>query len=72
MTYEAGIVQESIKYARGNALPVLWVVESNGLSVGTPTRETWKLCSPAEGETIIRYHYDLTRPHVGIGKHVQF
>lgn len=71
MTYETGVVQESIRYARGHLLPVLWVVEDNGLSVGTPTEKAWGYRS-AVGGTVLRYRYDLTHPHVGVGKWVNF
>ena len=71
MSYEAGTVQEAIKYASGHNLPVLWVVEDNGLSVGTPTQETWGLRS-STCDTVLRYCYTLTRPHVGIGKFIAF
>lgn len=72
MTYETGIVQEAVRYARGHALPVLWVIEDNGLSVGTPTQEAWGARAPIWSDTTLYYRYHLTRPHVGIGNFVSF
>lgn len=83
MSAETGIAHESIKYAVGHDLPILFVIEDNGLSVSTETAKVWGDCPyPAtsfqtllEGwalSKVIRYQYKLTRPHVGIGKFVSF
>ena len=84
MAAESGIVYESVKYAVNHDLPVLFIIEDNGLSVSTNTADAWKasrLCSLrhldpyvliSNAAKVIRYHYELTRPHVGIGKHVAF
>ena len=41
MSAESGIVHESIKYAVNHDLPVLFVIEDNGLSVSTDTAAVW-------------------------------
>ena len=41
MSSETGAFHESYKYARNHNLPITFVVESNGLSVLTPTDEIW-------------------------------
>lgn len=70
MSYESGVVHESIKYAAGHELPVKWIVEDNGKSVCTDTRKSWgESRKPPEVEC---YTYDLTRPHAGIGVYVRF
>lgn len=71
MTAETGIYHESEKYAYGHDLPVAWLVEDNRLSVCTKTETTWGAWAP-EIETTYYYKYDMTRPHVGIGKWVSF
>lgn len=71
MAYESGIVHESVKYAGRHGLPVQWIIEDNGLSVGTPTRTVWGWPELAP-YTATRYEYKLTRPHVGTGKWVSF
>ena len=71
MTAKMGVVLESQEYARRNALPVLWVVEDNGKSVGTDTATTW---GPYSKDRLkkIDYQYEMTRPHVGVGRWVNF
>ena len=76
MSAESGIVMEAIKYSVNFRLPVLWVIEDNGKSVGTNTAQAWggscgMMTDPDEPQ-IIRYQYTLTRPHVGIGQFVHF
>lgn len=72
MSAETGIVYESIKYAIGFNLPVLFIVEDNGLSVSTDTLAAWGYSGLEVCSKVIRYRYKLTRPHVGIGKYVSF
>lgn len=42
MSAETGAFHEAYKYARNHNLPITFVVESNKLSVLTPTDEIWK------------------------------
>jgi TPP-dependent pyruvate/acetoin dehydrogenase alpha subunit len=70
MTFEAGIVQEAMKYAARRSLPVRWIVEDNGKSVCTDTKLSWGL--DYDAPSVKRYNYELSRPHVGIGKWVRF
>ena len=60
MRPETGIFHECLKYATGHNLPITYVVESNGLSVETPTEKVW------------RYSYQRTFPHQGSGTFVLF
>jgi len=71
MTATTGIVQEAVKYAAGHRLPIRWIVEDNGVSVCTPTDEAWGDV-PDDTAGVIGYQHTLTRPHSGIGQHVQF
>lgn len=70
MTAESGIVHEAMKYAARHALPIKWVIEDNGKSVGTPTQKSWGE-HPGEPD-VTRYAYQLSRPHSGIDKWVRF
>lgn len=76
MTAESGIAQESAHYAHEHDLPLRFVVEDNGLSVCTVTRDVWGELDGDDGTPSFlsryRYEYKLTRPHVGIGKFVSF
>jgi len=69
MCHSTGAFRDAMKYARGHALSVKFIVEDNGLSTNTPTLETW-------GEdTALRYmhyHYERTEAHCGSGVYVQF
>ena len=70
MTAEMGIFHECTKYAARHNLPIVFVVEDNGLSVNTPTQEVWGK-SKSEPK-IIRYKYKRKYPHQGCGVWVVF
>jgi pyruvate dehydrogenase E1 component alpha subunit len=76
MTAESGIAHESIKYARNHRLPIHFVVEDNGKSVCTDTRDAW--AQPVlswegrQDEYITYYRYETKYPHAGAGVRVQF
>lgn len=84
MTFLTGIASESIRYSMNHDLPITWVIEDNGKSVGTVTEETWKgstrewyqiyknLSSKCESFKITYYHYNTTYPHSGTGVFVEF
>jgi TPP-dependent pyruvate/acetoin dehydrogenase alpha subunit len=46
MSAETGAFHEAYKYARTQNLPITFIVESNGLSVTTPTVEVWRRLIP--------------------------
>ena len=76
MTAETGIAHESIKYSRNHSLPIHFVVEDNGKSVCTDTREAWNqpvlsFEQPAD-EYVSYYRYETKYPHAGAGVRVQF
>lgn len=76
MTSETGSAHECIKYAQNHELPVRFIVEDNGKSVCTDTRQTWnqpvltyeKSASPY----VTYYQYESKYPHAGAGVRVQF
>jgi len=76
MTSETGIAHECIKYSRNHGLPIRFVVEDNGLSVCTDTRQAWaqpQLSYEAGNDPMIVYYKYRTRyPHAGAGVRVQF
>ena len=77
MTSESGIAHECIKYARNHALPLHFIIEDNGKSVCTDTRQAWG-CEHLSYENIMDgyvtyYRYDMSKyPHAGSGKRIQF
>ncbi len=76
MTSETGIAHEAIKYSRNFGLPIHFVVEDNGKSVCTDTRESWnREVLSYEGvndDYITYYKYETKYPHAGAGVRVQF
>jgi pyruvate dehydrogenase E1 component alpha subunit len=74
MTAETGIYHEAQKYCLGHDLPVQWIIEDNTKSVCTDTEDVWGLTDWKRDDfyTEHLYRYDLTWPHVGIGKWVRF
>ena len=81
MTFRSGIAYECITYAANFELPITWVVEDNGVSVCTDTREVWGIGRKRgpEGPTQVfnrgnvrYYQYQSKYPHAGAGVRVQF
>ena len=76
MTAETGIAHECVKYARNHELPIQFIVEDNGKSVCTDTREAWaqpKLSYEDNTDPRVTYYrYETKYPHAGAGKRVQF
>ncbi len=81
MTFRSGIAHECITYAANFELPITWVVEDNGVSVCTDTREAWGLGRKrgSEGPTKVfdrgsvrYYQYQSKYPHAGAGVRAQF
>lgn len=76
MTSETGVAHECIKYARQWGLPVHWIIEDNGKSVCTDTRQAWNASTLTYEDTtdprITFYKYQSRYPHAGAGVRVQF
>jgi TPP-dependent pyruvate/acetoin dehydrogenase alpha subunit len=81
MTRYMGVYWECLEYSFGHNLPISFVVENNGLSVCTPTIETWGnvpvlgavVHAGKHAEThLSEYEYKLTWPHQGIGRRISF
>ena len=79
MTASLGVFQDCWKYAQTQDLPITFVIEDNGLSTDTPTKQAWK----EEGDVfwpweinnykhIKYYSYERTYPHYGTGKRIDF
>lgn len=76
MTAETGSAHECMKYCRQWDLPVHWIVEDNGKSVCTDTRESWNTKTlsheGSDDPNVTYYTYQSKYPHAGAGKRVQF
>ena len=71
MTFETGMFHECYKYAKNHKLPLKFVVEDNGLSTNTPTKETWIKKSKIPNG-VYYYKYKRKFPHHGTGGWVLF
>ena len=73
MGASTGIAMESIRYACGHNLPIIFVIEDNGLSVKTDTREAWGKTLGEDFDILLRlpnvlyYQYKRKYPHAGTG-----
>lgn len=84
MAFRTGITHESIIYSISKNLPITFIIEDNGKSVGTPTEECWGSIttekiyemynSLANSSTveILYYKYEMSYPHSGTGVFVEF
>jgi len=76
MTAETGIAHECIKYSTNHQLPIRFIVEDNGKSVCTDTREAWNQPVLSYEKTshplVVSYKYQTKYPHAGAGVRVQF
>jgi len=76
MTSETGVAHECIKYSRNHELPIHFVVEDNGKSVCTDTRDTWNqpnlTYEDVDDPLVTYYKYENKYPHAGAGQRVQF
>ncbi|PZR76861.1 MAG: hypothetical protein DLM73_01510 [Chthoniobacterales bacterium] len=76
MTSETGTAHEAVKYSENHQLPIRFIVEDNGKSVCTDTREAWSMpILTYEGRThpmVQFYKYQTKYPHAGAGSRVQF
>ncbi len=76
MTSETGIAHECIKYSTNHQLPIRFIVEDNGKSVCTNTREAWNqpvlTYEGTRHPLVVYYKYQSKYPHAGAGERVQF
>lgn len=76
MTSETGMAQTCIRFAEKNDLPITFVIEDNGVSVMTDTRQVWQSTTlryeECHSTKVISYKYQSKYPHAGAGTRVQF
>lgn len=73
MTGASGMYWECVRYAHGHGLPMRFVIADNGLSVCTPTKETWGEDRNPNSDIYVEYfQYKLPWPHSGAGVRVNF
>jgi TPP-dependent pyruvate/acetoin dehydrogenase alpha subunit len=72
MAFETGGFYEMHKYAERYDLPIIFIVEDNGVSTNTPTEATWNDVKRDIPNDVIWYSYEKQWPHYGTGKWVIF
>lgn len=74
MTAASGIAHECTKYASLNDLPLVVIVEDNGKSVCTDTKEVWggAACDLSQGHIYYKWNLSAHYPHSGAGRRIQF
>ena len=76
MTAETGIVHEAVKFSTNYGLPIRFIVEDNGKSVCTDSRDAWNqpvlTWEKAQHPLVTYYKYQTKYPHAGAGVRVQF
>ena len=72
MAFETGQFYEMHKYASNLDLPIIFIVEDNGVSTNTPTIETWGGVKRNIPSNVIWYNYKNKWPHYGTGKWITF
>jgi len=69
---DGGHFLEAARFGASRRLPLTFIIEDNNKSVDSSKEDRWHNHMPIQLSNIIRYHYERTYPHVGIGKHVSF
>ena len=72
MAFETGQFYEMHKYATNLDLPIVFIVEDNGVSTNTPTIEAWGGIKREIPSNVIWYNYKNKWPHYGTGKWIIF
>ncbi len=72
MTAQTGIAMECYNYAKQHDLPVVWVVEDNGKSVCTSTRDVWPEYMGIKPDYYYQWDLSAHWPHSGAGRRIQF
>jgi TPP-dependent pyruvate/acetoin dehydrogenase alpha subunit len=76
MTSETGMFQTALRYSDKHQLPITFIVEDNGISVLTETRQVWNSGTlryeENQNPNVLSFKYKSKYPHAGAGVRVQF
>lgn len=72
MTASIGAFNDAYLFSEGHNLPVTFVIEDNGLSTNTPTKEAWGDAPENSSPKYIAYQYKRTTQHYGTAGFVSF
>jgi pyruvate dehydrogenase E1 component alpha subunit len=66
MASTGGLFKECLAYAEGWDLPILYIIENNGMSVRASTKATWGLRNGKN--KVVEYEYERKYQHAGSSK----
>ena len=72
MTAQTGIAMECYNYAKEHELPLVFVVEDNGKSVCTPTKNVWPEYRGIKPDYYYQWDLSAHWPHSGAGRRIEF
>lgn len=72
MTAQTGMAMECWNYAKEHDLPIVWIVEDNGKSVCTPTKDVWPEYRGIQPDYYYQWDLSAHFPHAGAGRRVNF
>ena len=61
MSYNSGVFYEALKYTENCNLPVIFVIEDNGLSTNTPTQQAWNGNNDTTFPLTYQYNYEFNK-----------
>jgi pyruvate dehydrogenase E1 component alpha subunit len=71
MASEMGCFNEAVKYAINFDLPIIFVIEDNGLGCNSPTEIVWGNKLYYKSDKVIYYRYVRKYPHYGVGEFIK-
>ena len=72
MGAQTGMAMECYNYGREHGLPLIWVLEDNGKSVCTVTKDVWPEYRGIKPDYYYQWDLSAHYPHAGGGKRIQF
>jgi TPP-dependent pyruvate/acetoin dehydrogenase alpha subunit len=69
---DSGHFMEAARFGVARDLPLTFIVEDNDRSTDSTKADRWHNYPMFNCTNVMRYNYERTYPHVGIGKHVTF
>ena len=70
MAAMTGAFHEATEYACCHDLPIMFIIEDNGMSANSPTMDCWG--NGSGNNNVIQYTYKRTYPHAGASQWVNF
>lgn len=72
MSAQTGMAMECHNYAKEHSLPIVWIVEDNGKSVCTNTKDVWPEYRGIKPDYYYQWDLSAHYPHSGAGRRIMF